>query len=197
MFSGIIEELGVVVEIDDHGSGKEFTIRHSFCEPLYIDQSICHNGACLTVVSIKDNTYKVVAILESLRVTNLGTLKVGDHVNLERSVRMETRLDGHMVQGHVDCTGRVTNIKDENGSWEFTISYPTEHRALLIHKGSVTLNGISLTIINVTNQEIKVAIIPYTYEHTNLQYLKIGDTINIEFDTIGKYIANYINKINA
>ena len=197
MFSGIIEELGKVVKIEDHGSGKALTIKHPYEEALYIDQSICHNGACLTVVSIKADTYKVVAILESLRVTNLGSLKTGDQVNLKRSVKMETRLDGHMVQGHVDCTGKVTNIKDEDGSWEFTISYPSEHRALLIHKGSVTLNGISLTIIDVTDHELKVAIIPYTYEHTNLQYLKIGDSINIEFDTIGKYIANYIDKIKA
>jgi len=197
MFSGIIEQIGHIEAIEDYGTGKTFKIKHSFQDDLYIDQSICHNGTCLTVVKIEDDTYEVVAILETLRVTNLGTLKKGDHVNLERSVTMETRLDGHIVQGHVDCTGQVTQIRDENGSWEFTISFPSKYRNLLIHKGSVTLNGISLTITELASEALKVAIIPYTYEHTNLQYLKSGDTINIEFDSIGKYIANYMQKTNA
>ena len=197
MFSGIIEQIGHIEAIEEYGSGKTFKIKHAYKDDLYIDQSICHNGTCLTVVNIEDDTYEVVAILETLRVTNLGTLKKGDYINLERSVTMETRLDGHLVQGHVDCTGVVTQIKDENGSWEFTISYPSKYRNLLIHKGSVTLNGISLTITELSSDTLKVAIIPYTYEHTNLQYLKIGDSLNIEFDSIGKYIANYMQKINA
>lgn len=197
MFSGIIEQLGEVISITEEGSGITIRVKHSFKEPLYIDQSISHNGTCLTVVKIDGDIYDVVAIKETLRLTNLGQLKPGDIVNLERSVGLGARMDGHMVSGHIDCIGKTARVEDENGSWLFTFSYPKEHRALIISKGSITLNGISLTVVVIDDEHVTVAIIPYTYEHTNLKNLEIGDPINIEFDIIGKYIANYMEKINA
>jgi len=197
MFSGIVEALQPILSIEEKGTNLIFTVQESFDEPLYIDQSISHNGVCLTVIEINDNNYKVEAIKETLDRSNLGHLKIKDLVNLERSVRMNTRMDGHMVQGHVDNTAKTVNIKDENGSWIFSFELPTGTSSLVIPKGSITINGISLTVMDIQNDIVSVAIIPYTYEHTNLRNLTVGDLVNIEFDAIGKYVINYLEKTSA
>ena len=197
MFSGIVEALQPIIAIEEKGSNIVFTVQESFDEPLYIDQSISHNGVCLTVIEINGNQYKVEAIKESLEKSNLGKLKVNDLVNLERSVRMNTRMDGHMVQGHVDNTASTIDVKDENGSWVFRFNIPEHTASLVIPKGSITINGISLTVVKIEDNIVTVAIIPYTYEHTNLKNLKAGDLVNIEYDAIGKYVINYLEKTNA
>ena len=197
MFSGIVEALQPIIAIEEKGSNIVFTVQESFDEPLYIDQSISHNGVCLTVIEINGNQYKVEAIKESLEKSNLGKLKVNDLVNLERSVRMNTRMDGHMVQGHVDNTASTIDVKDENGSWVFRFNIPEHTASLVIPKGSITINGISLTVVKIEDNIVTVAIIPYTYEHTNLKNLKAGDLVNIEYDAIGKYVVNYLEKANA
>ncbi len=197
MFSGIVEALQPIIAIEEKGSNIVFTVQESFDEPLYIDQSISHNGVCLTVIEINGNQYKVEAIKESLEKSNLGKLKVNDLVNLERSVRMNTRMDGHMVQGHVDNTASTIDVKDENGSWVFRFNIPEHTASLVIPKGSITINGISLTVVKIEDNIVTVAIIPYTYEHTNLKNLKAGDLVNIEYDAIGKYVINYLEKANA
>ena len=197
MFSGIVEALQPIIAIEEKGSNIVFTVQESFDEPLYIDQSISHNGVCLTVIEINGNQYKVEAIKESLEKSNLGKLKVNDLVNLERSVRMNTRMDGHMVQGHVDNTASTIDVKDENGSWVFRFNIPEHTASLVIPKGSITINGISLTVVKIEVNIVTVAIIPYTYEHTNLKNLKAGDLVNIEYDAIGKYVINYLEKANA
>lgn len=193
MFTGIIETIGEVAAVEVEGTNYHFTIHASFQEPLYIDQSIAHNGVCLTVVKLLKEGYVVTAIKETLEVTNLGTWKVGDKVNLERSVSGATRMDGHIVQGHVDATTKVTGISDENGSWYFTFELDREHASLLVNKGSVTINGTSLTVVEPTDRQFKVAIIPYTYEHTNFHKLTKGDLVNLEFDVIGKYVKRYLD----
>jgi len=194
MFSGIIEEFATVVAIQQDRDNIDFTLRCSFVDELSIDQSVAHNGVCLTVVAIENGTYIVTAMKETLERSNLGLLKVGDKVNVERSMLMNGRLDGHIVQGHVDETARCTAIEDANGSTYFTFEYKEDlemarHGYFTVDKGSVTVNGVSLTVCNPTRNTFQVAIIPYTMTHTNFQDIRVGSVVNLEFDIIGKYIA--------
>ena len=192
MFTGIIEQLGHITAIQKEGENIHFTVKSNFTNELKVDQSVAHNGTCLTVVSINDDEYTVTAILETLEKTNLGEWKVGTKVNLERCMQMNGRLDGHIVQGHVDTTATCKNIEDQNGSWKFTFNYLTEQ--VTVEKGSITVNGVSLTVVDSKDRQFSVCIIPYTYEHTNFHQLKIGDNINLEFDIIGKYVARLMGK---
>ena len=194
MFSGIIEEFATVVAIKQDRENIDFTLTCSFTNELSIDQSVAHNGVCLTVVKIEGSNYVVTAMKETLDRTNLGLLKVGDKVNVERSMLMNGRLDGHIVQGHVDQTAECVKMEDANGSTYFTFEYP-ENREMArrgyftVDKGSVTVNGVSLAVCNPTANSFQVAIIPYTMEHTNFQDIKVGTVVNLEFDILGKYIA--------
>ncbi|NNE16278.1 MAG: riboflavin synthase [Saprospiraceae bacterium] len=194
MFSGIVEKTAEVLNIETKQTNKIFTISNPYGNEIYIDQSISHNGVCLTVIEFDEQSYKVEAILETLNVSNLDMLGQGDIVNLERCVQMHTRLDGHMVQGHVDAMATITNISNKDGSWEVSIRIPDEHRALVIQKGSIAINGISLTIMSIMDNIVTVAIIPYTYEHTNVNEWKVNAKLNIEFDVIGKYVLNYMRR---
>lgn len=201
MFSGIVEEIATVVAIRKEHENIHFTLKCSFTNELKIDQSISHNGVCLTVVDIDNDCYTVTAMKETLDRSNLGLLKPGDKVNVERSMKMDGRLDGHIVQGHVDGTATCTNINDADGSTYFTFEYKFDKEMakrgyFTVDKGSVTVNGVSLTVCNPTENTFTVAIIPYTYEHTNFCNIKIGSVVNIEFDILGKYIArlNYLTK---
>lgn len=201
MFSGIVEEMATVVAIRKEHENIHFTLKCSFTNELKIDQSISHNGVCLTVVDIDKDCYTVTAMKETLDRSNLGLLKPGDKVNVERSMKMDGRLDGHIVQGHVDGTATCTNISDADGSTYFTFEYKFDKEMakrgyFTVDKGSVTVNGVSLTVCNPTENTFTVAIIPYTYEHTNFCNIKIGSVVNIEFDILGKYIArlNYLTK---
>lgn len=188
MFTGIVEELGKITKIEKDGSNLHLSIKAKMTPELKIDQSVAHNGVCLTVINLQNNTYTVAAIKETLEKTNLDTLKIGELVNLERGMKLGDRLDGHLVQGHVDQTASCTNIQENNGSWEFTFNYNPEIGNITIEKGSVTINGVSLTVVNSKLNEFSVAIIPYTYNHTNFKNLAIGDLVNLEFDVIGKYV---------
>lgn len=188
MFTGIIESMGQVKEISTDGTNRVFWISSSLCETLRVDQSLSHNGVCLTVDQLQPGAHRVTAIAETLSKTNLGSLQVGDLVNLERCMQMNGRLDGHIVQGHVDATGIITRIEEQTGSWLLTINFPPSFAPLLIEKGSICLNGISLTVFAVGLNQFQVAIIPYTYDHTNINSLRPGDTVNLEFDVLGKYI---------
>ncbi len=193
MFSGIIEEAATVVALEKELDNLHITIRCSFVDELKIDQSISHNGVCLTVVRKDAKTYTVTAIRETLEKTNLGLLKVGDEVNLERSVRADGRLDGHMVQGHVDQTAVCTEVREAEGSWYYTFEYePLREDYITVEKGSVAVNGVSLTVVNSQPKSFQVAIIPYTYEVTNFHSIKPGSVVNIEFDILGKYIAKIV-----
>lgn len=192
MFTGIIESLGIVKKIEKEGDNFHFTIESKFTSELKIDQSVAHNGVCLTVVSIKDNEYTVTAIKETLDKSNFKHVKVGDLINLERAMVLGARLDGHMVQGHVDQTAVCTEIVEEDGSWVFSFEYDTAYNNITIEKGSITINGTSLTVVNSQKNSFSVAIIPYTYEFTNFHTFKIGTQVNLEFDVIGKYIAKLI-----
>lgn len=196
MFSGIVEKTVKVLDIKEDKTNKIFTLDNPFGSEIYIDQSISHNGVCLTVTEFDSTIYKVAAIHETLTVSNLGEAIIGDYMNLERCVQANTRMDGHMVQGHVDTQSVVKEINDVNGSWEITIEIPKDKTHLVIHKGSICINGISLTVMSIKNNQVKVAIIPYTYEHTNVKNWKVGNRLNIEFDVIGKYIMSYMEKIN-
>lgn len=194
MFSGIIEEFATVVAIRHDRDNIDFTLTCSFVSELKIDQSVAHNGVCLTVVSIDGSRYVVTAMKETLQRSNLGLLRVGDKVNVERSMLMNGRLDGHIVQGHVDQTAQCTAREDANGSTYFTFQYPEDREMarrgyFTVDKGSVTVNGVSLTVCNPTSDSFQVAIIPYTMEHTNFQDIQVGTTVNLEFDILGKYIA--------
>ncbi|HHC80893.1 MAG TPA: riboflavin synthase [Flavobacteriia bacterium] len=191
MFTGIIENKGEVTSIIKDKSNIHITIKSDVTSELKIDQSIAHNGVCLTVVSLqKDkNSYTVTAIDETLAKTNFKSLKVGDTINLERAMKLGDRLDGHIVQGHVDQIGRCIAVKNENGSWFFTFEYDPSTENITIEKGSITINGISLTVVNSQQNQFSVAIIPYTYNHTNFNTLRVNDTVNLEFDVIGKYVA--------
>ena len=191
MFTGIIEQLGQVKNIVQDQSNIHFTISSSLSEQLKIDQSVAHNGVCLTVVELTANDYVVTAIAETMQLTNLENLKIGDYINLERAAVQHSRLDGHIVQGHVDTMGKVIDIKEAAGSWYFSFEYPSEFAHLLVNKGSICINGVSLTLVNPDNNSFSVAIIPYTYEQTVFKHFKIGDAVNLEFDIIGKYIARY------
>ena len=197
MFSGIVEEYAEVVRLEKEQTNLHLTLKCSFVDELKIDQSIAHNGVCLTVVSIQDGTYTVTAIEETLERSNLGLLKVGDKVNVERSMMMNGRLDGHIVQGHVDQTAECISIQDVDGSRYYTFKYKFDKEMakrgyMTVDKGSVTVNGVSLTVCNPTDDTFQVAIIPYTYEYTNFHTFTIGSVVNIEFDIIGKYISRMI-----
>jgi riboflavin synthase len=189
MFTGIIETLGTVKNVVKEQENVHLTIESAITSELKVDQSVAHNGVCLTVVDINNNEYTVTAIKETLDKTTIGNLKASNIVNLERAMKLGDRLDGHIVQGHVDETGICKHIKDENGSTVYTFEYNSDKNNVTIEKGSITINGVSLTVIDATNSGFSVAIIPYTWENTTFKTLQIGDTVNLEFDVIGKYVA--------
>jgi riboflavin synthase len=189
MFTGIIETIGVVSNIKKDLENIHFTIKSTITNELKIDQSVAHNGVCLTVVEISDDEYVVTAIKETMDKTNMGDISVGDEVNLERAMKLGDRLDGHIVQGHVDETGVCTRIEDQDGSTVFTFEYHSENNNITIEKGSITVNGVSLTVVNSKQNEFSVAIIPYTLDHTVFKNFKVGTKVNLEFDVIGKYVA--------
>ncbi|MBS1666936.1 MAG: riboflavin synthase [Bacteroidetes bacterium] len=189
MFTGIIETTGKVIKISSNGTNKTFWVASPISGHLKEDQSLSHNGVCLTVEKLEGDTHQVTAIEETLKKSNLGNWKEGDLINLERCLLVNGRIDGHIVQGHVDATAICTKIEQREGSWEFSFEFPKKFSHLVIEKGSIALNGISLTIFNVKKKALSVAIIPYTFEHTNIKALQIGDLVNIEFDMVGKYIA--------
>jgi riboflavin synthase len=195
MFTGIIESLGVIQEIKKDKDNVHITIDSTITNELKIDQSVAHNGICMTVVSINKNLYTVTAIGETIKKTNLSYLKVGDSINLERAMKLGDRLDGHIVQGHVDQVATCILAKETNGSWYYTFEYDETIGNITIEKGSITVNGVSLTVVDSRKNEFSVAIIPYTYEHTNFNSFEIGTKVNLEFDLIGKYISKlYSNK---
>ena len=189
MFTGIIETLGIIKDIQKEGDNLHITVASSITNELKIDQSVAHNGVCLTVVAISGDEYTVTAIKETILKTNLAEWKVGNIVNLERAMKLGDRLDGHIVQGHVDQTGECISIEEANGSWYFTFKYDRKLNNITIEKGSITINGVSLTVLNSKEDEFSVAIIPYTFEHTNFKDFTIGTKINLEFDVIGKYVS--------
>jgi riboflavin synthase len=189
MFTGIIENTGIISDISTIGTNKTFWIKSTLSSELKVDQSVSHNGVCLTVEAIQESTYQVTAILETLQKTNLNHWILGTEINLERCMLMNGRLDGHIVQGHVDCTATCVSINEQDGSWEYQFNFDKQFAHLVIEKGSVSINGISLTCFGVTNDTFKVAIIPYTYNHTNIKQLQLQSLVNIEFDLIGKYVS--------
>jgi riboflavin synthase len=188
MFTGIIEGLGEVISVIETGTNRSYWIKSALSEELKIDQSVAHNGVCLTVDALEAGQHRVTAIAETLQKTNLGSWQPGSLINLERCLQLGGRLDGHLVQGHVDTVGECIAVEDQNGSWLFTIQFPEAFAALIIEKGSICLNGISLTAFNVANTTFSVAIIPYTWQHTNMHLLNPGQKVNLEFDMVGKYI---------
>lgn len=192
MFTGIIETQGTLSHLKKDGTNVNLTIESPISNELKIDQSVSHNGVCLTVVALTDTSHTVTAIEETLIRSNLGRLQVGDKVNLERAMLANARLDGHIVQGHVDGVGECIAVKEMDGSWYFTFRYAPSPEHIVVDKGSICINGVSLTVVSPKQDTFSVAIIPYTYEYTNFKYLKVGDTINLEFDIIGKYIAKYM-----
>ena len=189
MFSGIVEEAATVTALEKAQENLHITVACSFAKALKIDQSIAHNGVCLTVVDLKEGEYTVTAIKETLLKSNLGLLKPGDKINLERSMRPDALLDGHIVQGHVDQTAVCTAIEEVDGSWYFTFEYDNTGENITVEKGSIAVNGVSLTVVNSRPSSFQVAIIPYTFEHTNFSTLRVGSIVNLEFDIIGKYIT--------
>jgi riboflavin synthase len=194
MFSGIIEMLGEVVDLKTEQSNLHITVKSDFTNELKIDQSVAHNGVCLTVVKIEGSNYSVTAIDETLAKTNLGKLKVGDYVNLERCLRVGDRLDGHIVQGHVDQTAVCVDVKEADGSWMYTFEYDASKNNITVEKGSICVNGVSLTVVNSLKNTFSVCIIPYTFEHTNFKNIKVGTIVNLEFDILGKYISKLMIK---
>ncbi len=192
MFTGIIEQLGHITKVVKEDENVHFTVKADFTNELKVDQSVAHNGTCLTVVEINGSEYVVTAIKETLDKTNLGTWEVGTKVNLERCMQMNGRLDGHIVQGHVDTTATCISIENQEGSWKFTFQYETEQ--VTVEKGSITVNGVSLTVVDSKPNQFSVCIIPFTYEHTNFHQLEVGSKINLEFDIIGKYVAKLMAK---
>lgn len=192
MFTGIIEALARVEQIEKEGSNLKFTFSCPFAHELKVDQSLSHNGVCLTVVSVQFNTYTVVAIQETLTRSNLGHLTPGDSVNIERCMPANGRFDGHVVQGHVDLTAVCIAVRDLNGSWEFTFEYPAGSQHITVDKGSITVNGVSLTVVEPSHNRFSVCIIPYTYEHTNFKFIRKGSLVNLEFDIIGKYVEKLL-----
>ena len=194
MFTGIIEEIGKIVRIEREQANLHLYVKSSFTNELKIDQSVAHNGVCLTVVAIDGDVYQVTAIAETLAKTHLGSLQVGDAVNLERGMLLNTRLDGHIVQGHTDQTGTCSAIQEEAGSTRFTFEYNPSTGNVVIEKGSITVNGVSLTVVDATRDSFSAAVIPYTLAHTNLQHLQIGSIVNLEFDVIGKYVARLMQR---
>lgn len=196
MFTGIIESMGTVEGITASGTNKTFMIQSAISTELKVDQSLAHNGVCLTVEACDERIHKVTAIKETLDKSNLADLKKGDLVNLERCMKLDGRLDGHIVQGHVDDTALCTEVKEEGGSWFFRFNIDDRHKGLIIPKGSITVNGTSLTIVDANDDNFSVAIIPFTYEHTNFNQIKKGDRVNIEFDILGKYILRNLSLIS-
>ncbi|HEY1032256.1 MAG TPA: riboflavin synthase [Flavipsychrobacter sp.] len=188
MFTGIIEATGIITDVITSGSNIDFWVESKITPELKIDQSVAHNGVCLTVVAIENNSYKVTAVAETLQKTNLGRWKAGDIINLERSLRLGDRLDGHFVQGHADATATCVEKQILDGSWLFRFTYDAQFAPLVIEKGSACINGVSLTVFNIKETELTVTIIPYTYEHTNFQQIEAGTVVNIEFDVLGKYL---------
>lgn len=195
MFSGIVEEAAPVVDLKKEKGNLHITMECSFVKELKIDQSVSHNGVCLTVVKTTDKTFTVTAIKETLDKSNLGLLKPGDKVNLERSLRMDSLLDGHLVQGHVDQTANCTGVREADGSWYFTFEYePSSDDFITVEKGSVSINGVSMTVVNSKERSFEVAVIPFTYEVTNFHQIKPGTVVNLEFDVIGKYITKIVKQ---
>ncbi|MDB5089880.1 MAG: riboflavin synthase alpha chain [Mucilaginibacter sp.] len=194
MFTGIIETLGIITELRHEQGNLHIAVESSIAAELKIDQSVAHNGVCLTVIALADGKHTVTAIEETLNKTSLGHLKTGDLVNLERCMQMNARLDGHIVQGHVDQTATCIDFKELDGSWEYTFEYDSAQGNVTVEKGSICVNGISLTVVNSHNNSFSVAIIPYTFEHTNLQHVKAGSVVNLEFDIIGKYVARLMQR---
>lgn len=194
MFTGIIETLGEIQRLDHEGTNLHISIKSTLATELKIDQSVSHNGVCLTVVAVDGLTYKVTAIAETLQKTNLNQLNVGEDINLERAMILGGRLDGHIVQGHIDQTGICTAVKEENGSWVFTFEYDPSMGNPTIEKGSITIDGTSLTVVDSGSNTFSVAIIPYTYEHTRFNSYEVGTVVNLEFDVIGKYVAKLMGK---
>lgn len=194
MFTGIIETLGRIVTLEKEQSNLHITVESAIAHELKIDQSVAHNGVCLTVVAVADGLHTVTAIDETLSKTSLGHLKTGDLVNLERCMQMNARLDGHIVQGHVDQTAICTAFTEHGGSWDYTFEYDATTGNVTVEKGSICVNGISLTVVNSKANSFSVAIIPYTYEHTNLQHICVGSVVNLEFDIIGKYVARLMQR---
>ena len=194
MFTGIVEDIGIVQKIEKENENVHFTLSCSFTNELKIDQSVAHNGCCLTVVHIDGNQYTVTAIQETMVKTNLGDWEEGTKVNLERCMTLGGRLDGHIVQGHVDSTATCVEVEDQGGSWKYTFEYSSDD--VTVEKGSVTVNGTSLTVVDSEDTRFSVCIIPFTYEHTNFHTLKVGDRINLEFDILGKYVSKLLQKQN-
>lgn len=195
MFSGIVEQIGRIERMDNEGSNITFGIHSEISNELKIDQSVAHNGVCLTVVKIEDSIYYVTAVEETLEKSNLNDLALGDEINLERCITMNTRLDGHMVQGHIDGTIKCVQKDIKDGSWLFGFEYNEADDSLLVDKGSVSINGVSLTVIEAKNNIFQVAIIPYTYEHTTFKSMEVGDRANVEFDVIGKYVSKHLQSL--
>ena len=197
MFTGIVEAIGIVANVKEESANRRISIRSPFAQELKIDQSVSHNGACLTVTAVNGDEYEIVAIEETLSRTNLNKLKAGDELNLERSLKIGDRLDGHFVLGHVDETALCNSLEERNGSWLVTFEYGHASGNMLVEKGSVCVNGISLTVVSTGGNKFSVAIIPYTFEHTNFHSLKPGDVVNLEFDVIGKYITRLVGERNG
>lgn len=195
MFTGIIEHLTKVLKVEPDKDNIHFTFSNPFKNEIKIDQSIAHNGVCLTVVQLSDFSYTVTAIKETLLKSNLGLLEVGDEVNVERCMTFNGRIDGHIVQGHVDMVGEIIEIKEENGSWEFSIQHPQRPELITVPKGSICVNGVSLTVVQSHANKFSVAIIPYTYDHTTFKHFKLGSKVNLEFDILGKYVARYMKNL--
>lgn len=195
MFTGIIEQKGIIKDIIINGTNMSFYVESPLSHELKIDQSLSHDGVCLTVEKVENSTHLVTAIEETLKKTNLNTWKIGTIVNLERCLQFNGRIDGHIVQGHVDTTATCINVIEKDGSWEYSFQFDKKFASLIIEKGSITINGTSLTCFNIDENEFTVAIIPYTYQHTNISYLKVGSVVNIEFDMIGKYV-NRIQQVS-
>ncbi|MFD2551470.1 riboflavin synthase [Bizionia sediminis] len=196
MFTGIIEDIGTIQKLEKEAQNLHITVKAKITPELKIDQSVAHNGICLTVVAINGNDYTVTAIDETIKKTNISALQVGDNVNLERAMKLGARLDGHMVQGHVDQTAVCTHVEETEGSWIFSFEYDATLNNITIEKGSVTINGVSLTVVNSKKNSFSVAIIPYTYEHTNFNTFKVGTVVNLEFDVIGKYVKRLFEQQN-
>ena len=194
MFTGIIEELGEVTKLEKEKDNLHITVTSDLSKELKIDQSLAHNGVCLTVVGLGENSHKITAIKETIDKSSIGNLSVGSKVNLERAMKLGSRLDGHIVQGHVDQVATCTEVKETDGSWLYTFSYDLEYRNLTIEKGSITVNGVSPTVVNSRESSFSVAIIPYTYENTNFHQIKVNDLVNLEFDEIGKYVARLLKQ---
>lgn len=194
MFTGIVETVATITNISTSGTNKTLTLESELSQELKVDQSVCHNGVCLTVENIKDNSYTVTAIEETLQRSNIGSLKLGDKINLERCLPINGRLDGHIVQGHVDQKGIIETIDNKEGSWEIKVKYDPSLKNITVEKGSICMNGVSLTVVESNDDSYSVAIIPYTWEHTNFKHLKPGSEVNLEFDILGKYIQKLYSK---